>query len=141
MFSTIAPKLSAQVRAVFERGGQAFGLLATVRPDGAPRVNPVSPVITSDGLFCIVALPAMSMDRHQVTAPELRRDGRYALHSGREGASDADACLLGWASPVAGPRGAPQAEGQLFEFTIAVAILTQRDPSDGRASHAVWRPP
>jgi len=51
--------------------GLAF--LATVRPDGGPRVHPVCPVINDDGLHILV-----------VTGPKQRdlvRDGRYSLHS------------------------------------------------------------
>jgi hypothetical protein len=51
--------------------GLAF--LATVRPDGAPRVHPVCPVLSPDGLHVLI-----------VTGPkqrDLRRDGRYALHT------------------------------------------------------------
>lgn len=51
--------------------GLAF--LATVRPNGGPRVHPVCPVISPAGLHILV-----------ITGPkqdDLRRDGRYALHS------------------------------------------------------------
>lgn len=51
--------------------GLAF--LATVRPNGGPRVHPVCPVISPAGLhILIIAGPKQD---------DLRRDGRYALHS------------------------------------------------------------
>jgi hypothetical protein len=51
--------------------GLAF--LATVRPDGAPRVHPVCPVISPAGLHLLIIAGPKRAD--------LRRDGRYALHS------------------------------------------------------------
>jgi len=51
--------------------GLAF--LATVRPDGGPRVHPVCPVISDAGLHLLIVAGPKRAD--------LRRDGRYALHS------------------------------------------------------------
>src|ERR1700746_2582876 len=53
------------------RMGLAF--LATVRSDGAPRVHPVCPVISDAGLHLLIVAGPKQQD--------LRRDGRYALHS------------------------------------------------------------
>ena len=51
--------------------GLAF--LATVRRDGGPRVHPVCPVISDAGLHLLIVPGPKRQD--------LRRDGRYALHS------------------------------------------------------------
>jgi hypothetical protein len=51
--------------------GLAF--LATIRPGGGPRVHPVCPVISSAGLHLLISAGPKQQD--------LRRDGRYALHS------------------------------------------------------------
>jgi hypothetical protein len=48
--------------------------LATVRQDGSPRVHPVTPIIGQGHLFLF--MEPTSPKRH-----DLRRDGRYALHS------------------------------------------------------------
>lgn len=48
--------------------------LATVRKDGSPRVHPVTPIIGQGHLF--VFMEPTSPKGH-----DLRRDGRYALHS------------------------------------------------------------
>jgi hypothetical protein len=53
------------------RIGLAF--LATIRPDGGPRVHPVCPVIGPAGLHLLIKAGPKQAD--------LRRDGRYALHS------------------------------------------------------------
>ena len=61
----------------------AFGLkrfeigvayLATVRQDGSPRVHPVTPIIGQGHLF-------LFMEPTSPKGHDLRRDGRYALHS------------------------------------------------------------
>ena len=67
------PALADAGRGQFYQFGIGLAFLATVRPDGAPRVHPVCPVISDAGLHLLI-----------VTGPkrqDLRRDGRYALHS------------------------------------------------------------
>jgi Pyridoxamine 5'-phosphate oxidase len=49
--------------------------LATVREDGTPRVHPVTPVVTADGLFVF-------MESTSPKGRDLRERGGYALHSG-----------------------------------------------------------
>jgi hypothetical protein len=49
--------------------------LATVRRSGAPRVHPVTPVITTDGLYVF-------MEPTSPKATDLRERHWYALHSG-----------------------------------------------------------
>jgi hypothetical protein len=49
--------------------------LATIRPDGWPRVHPVTPVVTRDGLYVFME-PASPKGR------DLRERGRFALHTG-----------------------------------------------------------
>src|SRR3712207_2862702 len=114
-FATAEPRLAGAVRALLQQYGPGLGYLATVRADGGPRVHPVSPVITDDGLFCFV-----------VTSPkrrDLERDGRYALHSYPPEDNDDEAYLTGHARPVDDPavvdrlagdlRAAPQVDWRL----------------------------
>ena len=49
--------------------------LATVRRSGAPRVHPVTPIITADGLF-------LFMEPTSPKGRDLRERGLYALHNG-----------------------------------------------------------
>jgi hypothetical protein len=51
------------------------GYLATVRKSGAPRVHPVTPIITSDGLF-------LFMEPNSPKGRDLRERGWYSLHNG-----------------------------------------------------------
>jgi hypothetical protein len=72
-FSRCQPALAAAGRAQLYQVGIGLGFLATVRPDGGPRVHPVCPVIGPAGLHILVVAGPKQAD--------LRRDGRYALHS------------------------------------------------------------
>lgn len=66
-----APDLAAFGAERFRRFGVAY--LATVRPDGGPRVHPVTPFVGQGRLF-------LFMEPTSPKGHDLRRDGRYALH-------------------------------------------------------------
>ena len=71
-FAAAEPELAAFVS---ERLRAAPSYLATVRPSGAPRVHPVTPIFTTDGLFVFM----------EPTSPkglDLRERGWFALHNG-----------------------------------------------------------
>ncbi|NES14522.1 MULTISPECIES: pyridoxamine 5'-phosphate oxidase family protein [Micromonospora] len=146
-FAADEPRLADEIRLLLQQYGPGFGYLATVRADGGPRVHPVSPVITDDGLYCFVIDSPKRRD--------LERDGRYALHSFPPEESDDEAYVAGRARPVTDPatlarvvelgRAAPQVDWRLFEFTVDVAMLTRRDqtsqPGAGRPQVRVWLDP
>jgi hypothetical protein len=67
------PALASAGRGQFYQHGLGLGFLATVRRDGGPRVHPVCPVISTAGLHVLI-LPGPKR-------ADLRRDGRYSLHS------------------------------------------------------------
>src|SRR5512139_1481051 len=94
-FAADEPRLADGIRRLLQQYGPGFGYLATVRADGGPRVHPVSPVITDEGLFCFVIDSPKRRD--------LERDGRYALHSFPAEQSDDEAYLAGRARPVTDP--------------------------------------
>jgi hypothetical protein len=76
-----SPEIAAAGRRLLFHPGFGFGYLATVRADGGPRVHPVNPVIAAGRLWVFV-VPSRKLD-------DLRRDGRYALHSvGAEDVND-----------------------------------------------------
>ena len=66
-----APELAAFGLKRFEIG---VAYLATVRQDGSHRVHPVTPIIGQGHLF-------LFMEPTSPKGHDLRRDGRYALHS------------------------------------------------------------
>jgi hypothetical protein len=139
-FAADEPRLARAIHALMHQYGPGLGYLATVRADGGPRVHPVSPVITDDGLFCFVVDSPKRRD--------LERDGRYALHSFPPEDSDDEAYVAGRAEPVTDPaliqtiaanlRAHRQVDWRLFELTVEVAMIARR----GRAPEVrVWLDP
>ncbi len=72
-FERQQPALADAGRRQLYQWGIALAFLATIRPDGGPRVHPVCPVISPAGLHLLIKAGPKQRD--------LRRDGRYALHS------------------------------------------------------------
>ena len=73
-FAAADPELAEAGRALLERPGHGSGLLATVRDDLPPRINPVSVAIVGGRLLVFVIIGS-AKDR------DLLEDGRYALHA------------------------------------------------------------
>ena len=82
--STVAPMITWREFAAREPDLAAFGAqrlqaapayLATIRRSGAPRVHPVTPVVTRDGLYVF-------MEPTSPKGADLRHRRAYALHSG-----------------------------------------------------------
>jgi hypothetical protein len=130
-FVAAEPTLAAAIRALLQQYGPGMGYLATVRPDGGPRVHPVSPVIADGGLYCFVVDSPKRRD--------LERDGRYALHSYPPEESDDEAYVAGRALPVTDPaiisrladalRASSDVDWRLYEFTVEWAVLRRHGPS------------
>ncbi|GAA4243732.1 pyridoxamine 5'-phosphate oxidase family protein [Dactylosporangium darangshiense] len=139
-FAAAEPELAADIRTLVCQYGPGLGYLATVRPDGGPRIHPVSPVITDAGLFCFV-LP--SPKRH-----DLDRDGRYSLHSFPSTDADDEAYLSGTATPVTDPaltahlatlmRAAAGVDWRIYELSVSVAMVVRHETSKV-STRTVWR--
>jgi hypothetical protein len=69
-FSKQAPEIAAF--GASRLGGNRVAYLATVRPDGGPRVHPVTPII-GEQLF-------LFMEPTSPKGKDLQRDSRYSLH-------------------------------------------------------------
>src|SRR4051794_41001762 len=127
-FAAAEPGLAAAVKDLVCQYGSGLGYLATVRPDGGPRVHPVAPVITDEGLFCFII---RSPKRH-----DLDRDGRYALHAFPPEESDDEAYVSGRAHTVTDDaqrerlgrlmRADPALDWKLYELSIEVAMVLRR---------------
>lgn len=70
-FEEAAPEIAVVGRELLEKHVMAY--LATTRPDGSPRVNPVSPFILNGRLF-------VSTPRTSPKGRDQARDGRYMMH-------------------------------------------------------------
>jgi hypothetical protein len=140
-FVAAAPALAADIRGAFHQYGPGLGYLATVRADGGPRIHPVSPTVTDDGLYCCLL---DTPKRH-----DLDRDDRYALHAFPPEDSDDEACVRGRARLVTEPsiirrvahelRAEPEVDWWLYELSVDTAIYVHRVA--GGRPYQLWSPP
>jgi hypothetical protein len=152
-FEDQQPALASVGRAQLYQIKIGLAFLATVRPDGGPRVHPVCPVLSPAGLHVLIVAGPKQAD--------LRRDGRYALHSETcpPPHEDDGFAVIGVAHEVADPtigqvvrdqvraeRGGNTwpsfADDVVFELTIDRCLLTLTQP-DGTfpAGPTIWRAP
>src|SRR4051812_44007159 len=94
-FASAAPALAESIRTTFHQYGAGLGYLATIRPDGGPRIHPVSPSIVGGRLYCCLVDSPKRRD--------LDRDDRYALHAYPCDDSDDEAGLRGRATLITDP--------------------------------------
>jgi hypothetical protein len=118
-----APELAARARERFD----AFRhkTLATLRRDGSPRISGIETEFADGEVWIGSMAPA-------VKAQDLRRDGRFALHSGSpdpdaDGGWAGDAKLAGRAIEVTQPGAA----SHRFRLDIAELVVVRHgDPAD-----------
>ena len=72
-FEQASPEMAAAGRKLLYQFGVPLGYLATVRKDGGPRVHPICPVQIEGRLYGLIGPSPKQRD--------LRRDGRFALHT------------------------------------------------------------
>jgi len=123
-FETAAPEMAAAGWRLLSHPGFGFGYLATVRRDGGPRLHPINPILAAGQLTAFI-VPSPKLE-------DLRRDGRYALHSCGAEHVDDEFYVTGRALVAASPEllGAalaachftPGADHELVEFGIDAAL-------------------
>ena len=143
------PALMARAGALFlikqpdAPGPAGLAYLATIRPDGGPRVHPISPAVVDGRLYAFIL-------RASPKAADLRADPRFALHSWPkpftdDGFDDEECYLAGTARPVddEGLRrrvgeavGDDPASGDVYELDIERAMHKARV---GGLSYETWR--
>jgi len=143
--------MAAQGKSLLYQHGVGLAFLGTARPDGRPRVHPMCPLITDEGLFAFIVPSPKQGD--------LKRSGAYALHSFPCPTNEDAFYVTGRAALVsdAGRRGVlaqqfvaereavgvapPSSEDALFEFDIESCLLTRTTGhGDPAPNHTVWRP-
>src|SRR6185436_808013 len=115
-----APELAARARSLFD--GFTHKTMATLRRDGSPRISGTE-VEFADGEMFIG-----SMSR-AVKALDLRRDPRFAIHSGSADPRDwpGDAKIAGRAEEVSEPG----ADSHRFRLDISELVVVRLgDPAD-----------
>ena len=144
------PDLATAGRELLYQFGVGLAFIATVRPDGGPRLNPMCPVIADDRVFAFIVPGPKCRD--------LERDGRYAMHSFPCDDNEDAFMLTGDATRVTdvelrrrlvaqflGERSAfPMTEADLvsqtlFEFNLDRCLLTRTTGhGDPEPQHTVW---
>ena len=154
-FLESAPDLAQAGRDLLYHFGVGLAFLATTRPDGGPRVHPICVVQAGEGLYGLI-IPSLKLN-------DLRRDGRYSLHSYPQEHNEDAFYLTGRAEERPDPnvrdaviaaflaepgrQGPPLdashfAEQTLVEFLIDRCLLTRTTGhGDPAPRHTVWRSP
>src|SRR6478736_1444958 len=149
-FQEQRPDLASAGRDLLYQVGVGLAFLATVRPDGGPRLNPMCPVLADDRVFAFIVPGPKCRD--------LERDGRYAMHSFPCDDNEDAFMLTGDASRVDDAELRARLVGQflaersqfpmseddlatqtLFEFTVDRCLLTRTTGhGDPQPVHTVW---
>jgi hypothetical protein len=151
-FSAAEPELADEGQRLLYQYGVGLAFLATVRPDGGPRVHPMCPLIDGVGLYAFL-IPSPKRD-------DLHRDGRYAMHSFPADDNEDAFSLRGIARPLDDPGKRRALEGrfrderalselrdgfaeqELFVFEIERCLHTvTTGHGDPAPRHRIWRAP
>jgi len=139
-----APEFAAAVRERLD--GHVHKTIATLRADGSPRISGIE-AFFADGDIWIGSMP------NARKALDLRRDARYALHSGSDDPPDwpGDAKLAGRVEEITDQerrlelfrsRGSdpPSGDPHLFRLDIDEAALIDLNEGRDRLVIELWRP-
>lgn len=135
------PEMAAEGRRLLYQFGIGLGFLATIRKDGGPRLHPICPIVAEGGLFAFIIPSPKERD--------LRRDGRYALHSFPPEAVDDEFYVTGTATEVtdsdlrarvdAAYQNNVAPDHTLFQFDIDRTLLaTYRHRGDWPPTYRHW---
>jgi hypothetical protein len=148
-FARGQPELAESGRALLYQYGVGLAYIATVDRRGGPRVHPVCPLISDEGMFLFVVPSPKRADLH--------RDGRYALHSFATENNEDAFSIYGQAEVVKEPelrgllgrqfwtergddRVAVDAGWDLFDLRLTRCLLTTTvRHGDPAPSHTSWR--
>ncbi|MFW3171526.1 pyridoxamine 5'-phosphate oxidase family protein [Geodermatophilus sp. CPCC 206100] len=138
------PEFADRVRAAFD--ARRHKVLATLRADGSPRVSGIE-------MQFVAGEPWLAGMPHSVKFADLRRDPRFALHSGSAEPDEfsADAKLSGRATEVTDPEewarfaGAAGLEGrpgdfELFRVDLDQVVLVALNEEKTALVVASWHP-
>lgn len=136
-FSEQAPELAAFGQTRFQSG---VAYLGTIRPDGGPRVHPVTPIMGEE-LF-------LFMEPTSPKGKDLQRDPRYSLHCAVEdsGGGGGEFYVRGQAALVQDPAVRAQAvqaasyspADRYILFVLTVDFAFMNVYSEGQANPQRW---
>ena len=138
-FAEEAPELAAKVRERLD--AHKHKTIATVRRDGSPRISAIEAQIVDGELWTGSMWEALK-------ARDLRRDPRFALHSGTDEPSDfkGDAKVAGIAEEITDPELVRKRNGEatsgpshLFRLDLREASVVGVDDAANMLVIEVWR--
>ena len=135
-FVAAEPELAATARRLLRRGALDEGLLATVRGDALPRINPVIVGFVGDRLVTVV------LDK-SAKLRELRDDGRFALHAHQDPAVPNEVVIRGRAVELIGDQRTEAIAGWAFDVAEADGVFDLRPAQvtlGERADADAWPP-
>jgi hypothetical protein len=139
-FETDAPDMAEAGKKLLYQFGVGLGFLATLRKDGAPRLHPICPTVVDGRLYALIGPTPKLAD--------LKRDGRYALHTFPAAEVDDEFLVMGRAKFIDDPAIAEKVRTDLvargmtstndetpFEFGIE-RVMHAKYPG----GHGTWPP-
>ncbi len=133
-----APELAAEAKRILD--ANKHKTIATLRRDGSPRISGIETNFRDGEIYLGSMWKA-------VKALDLRRDPRFALHSGSEGEDwEADAKLAGTVEEITDPdrvgevnEGAGE-RSHLFRCEISELVVTGLNPERTKLVITSWHP-
>jgi hypothetical protein len=139
-FESDAPDLAEAGKKLLYQFGVGLSFLATLRKDGAPRLHPICPTVVDGHLYALIGPTPKRAD--------LKRDGRYALHTFPAAEVDDEFLVMGRAKFIDDPaiadkvrtdlvaRGMTSTNDEIpFEFQID-RVMHAKYPG----GHGTWPP-
>jgi len=139
-FENDAPDMAEAGKKLLYQYGVGLGFLATLRKDGAPRLHPICPTVVEGRLYALIGPTPKRAD--------LKRDGRYALHTFPATEVDDEFLVMGRAKFIDDPQIADKVRTDLtsrgmtstndeipFEFGIE-RVMHAKYPG----GHGTWPP-
>ena len=144
-FAQAKPEMAAKGIALLHQRGDGQGLLATVAPNGTPRIHPLNVGVRDGRLLIFVR-------GHSAKARDLEADPHYALHAHVDAQQPNEFLVRGQARRVTDPDRRQAAAGDwyftvadeypLYELLIDHVLLGERDsPDDWPPRYRSWRSP
>ena len=132
-FEAAAPEFAARARALFE--AQKHLTIATLRRDGSPRISGIECVIEDGDLW-------FGSMANAVKAFDLRRDPRFALHSGSDEPSSwqGDAKLAGVAEETINQGSEGSEPSHTFRLDLREVSTVGLDDARKMLVIEVWTP-
>ena len=147
-FENASPEMAEAGTKLLYQYGVGLAFLATVRKDGAPRLHPICPTVVNGRLYALIGPSHKRAD--------LRRDGRYALHTLSPQDVDDEFLVMGRATFIDDPaiaeavrddliaRGmTSSADEGLFEFGIERVMHAKYPGGHGTwpPKYSIWKAP